>query len=309
MLKQSNEIWRQNATKMNFLRFSLFNGKNTRSSFIKQRNTIMKSYSVRLFSDYTQVRDKLLQFYFDRNDPNLRRENALPGEDVQFEMLPKANHGHSRVKASEILAQSTKNYRESAVMILCYPITSDHLQSDSKDAIKCERTVVAESSKLEKSSESVFGFTLTKRFGYKGIHSDEVCLPGGSLDETDGSLQETAERECFEEIGVSNVKVIGQLSPIYIAVSNFLVTPFIALTHNEENPTFDPHPREVKSVINTGIDVLLDDNNVKQTEMLLPFKKESPKPFTVPYFNVGDEIVWGATAGILSEFKHLIKSL
>ena len=58
---------------------------------------------------------------------------------------------------------------------------------------------------------------LTKRTHTVKIHKGEVSFPGGMFEKEDGTLQETALRECYEEIGVrkEDVEVIGRLDDMY----------------------------------------------------------------------------------------------
>lgn len=227
--------------------------------------------------EYHRVKEKIWSFY-SAESGNAKKE--LPGEDAQFRMLPTAAGKGHRLRASEVRLNSEKTYRESAVMILCYPLETGQL-----------------------------GFCLTKRRRYKGAHSAQVCLPGGSVDEMDQSLRETAERECFEEVGVTDIGVVGELSSIYIPVSNFLVSPFIGFATQDQFPKFQPHPREVETVIHTSMKSLLDDQFVKTTTMEFKDRTGTASSYETPYFDIQGEVVWGATAAILSEFKEFLKKI
>src|ERR1043166_3426937 len=76
--------------------------------------------------------------------------------------------------------------------------------------------------------ENQIYFPLILRKEYAGHHSGQVSLPGGKFDEQDGAFEQTALRECGEEIGLYDLEIIGALSPLHIPVSLFLVHPFIA---------------------------------------------------------------------------------
>ncbi|WP_041739985.1 NUDIX hydrolase [Echinicola vietnamensis] len=136
-----------------------------------------------------------------------------------------------------------------------------------------------------------------KRPEYDGAHGGQVSLPGGKKEQEDANLQETALRETEEEIGVpaKDVQVIGKLSQLFIPPSNFLVTPYVGFT--EQAPTFVPDPREVSRIIHCDFNILMDHNIRKKTTI----KARNNIEIQAPYFDIDAEMVWGATAMILSE--------
>jgi 8-oxo-dGTP pyrophosphatase MutT (NUDIX family) len=69
-------------------------------------------------------------------------------------------------------------------------------------------------------------------------HSGQISLPGGKREEMDRDFAETAVRETSEEIGIDKhyIRVIREMSPIYIPPSNFYVYPYISYT--KKNPLF-----------------------------------------------------------------------
>ena len=192
----------------------------------------------------------------------------LPGSEAQYKMAPM----HRAQVEIEIL--KTKNYRPSAVMILF-----------------C-------------ADENGTPFIpLTERMAYDGVHSGQVSLPGGKFDIQDNDLMETAIRECYEEIGVKELEVIGRLTELYIPVSGFLVHPFIGFS-KLKNPPMKNQEREVKTILKLGLNDLLSDTLVKTGTIELA---ESLKIKT-PWFDVNGHKVWGATAMILSELKELMRT-
>ena len=170
--------------------------------------------------------------------------------------------------------ETNPNPRLSAVIILIYPI------------------------------EGIPHFALIERPDYDGVHARQIALPGGKMDESDVDLKETALRELNEEIGVflSQVKVIGKLKEIYIPPSGFLVSPFLAFCTSK--PAFIGDEREVKSILEVPISLLMDDSIVKSGSVPVGNRDFLIK---APYFDVFGHKVWGATAIILNEFKALIK--
>jgi 8-oxo-dGTP pyrophosphatase MutT (NUDIX family) len=148
--------------------------------------------------------------------------------------------------------------------------------------------------------DAAWYFPLMKRVDDGLAHSGQISLPGGSQ-EAGESLRETALREACEEIGAAcaGVEVIGQLSPIYIPPSNFLVTPTVGYV--AERPAFQCDPREVAELIETPLSTLFDRDVVKREPWAL-----RGMTVEVPFYQIGPHKVWGATAMILSEFSMLL---
>lgn len=145
-------------------------------------------------------------------------------------------------------------------------------------------------------------FPLMLRPNYNGVHGGQISLPGGRKELYDKDHTATATREAEEEIGVkaNDIIVLGQLTELYVFASNFKVTP--VLGYVSEPPMFIPNPYEVESIIETSLEDLLNKDRIKT-------KKLNVRGFEIeaPYFDVDGNIVWGATAMILSEFKALLE--
>ncbi len=133
-------------------------------------------------------------------------------------------------------------------------------------------------------------------------HSGQVSFPGGRYEETDGSLEEVALREAEEEIGVSSAQIhlLGRLTELYIPVSNFLVHPFVGLL--EGPPSFMPQVGEVEHILTPAISTFEDPATRKISDLSLG---SGVTLKNVPYFEVENRVVWGATAMILSEFLEV----
>lgn len=146
-------------------------------------------------------------------------------------------------------------------------------------------------------------FLLTERAKYKGIHSSQICFPGGKINFIDdNNLEETALRETYEEIGIpkENITIIKPLSLNYIPPSNFLVSPFLGFLSS--SPVFTKN-YEVSSIIEILLEDLLDNSMVSTTVITTSYMEN----VKVPCFKLNNYIIWGATAMILSEIKDLLK--
>jgi 8-oxo-dGTP pyrophosphatase MutT (NUDIX family) len=145
---------------------------------------------------------------------------------------------------------------------------------------------------------------LIVRNSYPGVHSSQIGFPGGKVEDFDANLEQTALRETHEEVGIhpDKVQIIKAFSEIYITPSNFLVAPFMGISHEEL--TFIPDLDEVKRVLEFSIADFLDEKSITKVKMSTSYATD----IEVPAFMVDKYVVWGATAMMMSELKETIKS-
>lgn len=191
---------------------------------------------------------------------------ALPGTEVQWHMA-----SSDRMK-KHFPRSPGKDALVAAVLILLYP---------------------------EKGSVYTI---LMQRPEYDGIHSGQISFPGGKKEPSDADNVQTAVREANEETGVdpASISVIGTLTPLFIPVSNMLVTPVVGWTR--EKPDFHYHPGEVVFLINVDLKKLLDPLIIK----IKPFQIHG-ELIDVKYFDYEGNVIWGATAMIISELLAIIR--
>lgn len=146
-------------------------------------------------------------------------------------------------------------------------------------------------------------FPLIKRPSYPGAHSGQVSFPGGKVEPDDPDLVYTALREAEEEIGIDpgKVEVLGRLTDLYIPTSNFLVSPVLGFL--AEKPRFVPEKREVERIIPTALSVVGQAQIRQRTYVSIGEGRQ----VETPYFALDGEVVWGATAMILSELLQLLE--
>ncbi len=147
-------------------------------------------------------------------------------------------------------------------------------------------------------------FPLTIRPDYLGTHGGQISFPGGKAEAGEDAI-DTALRETEEEIGITrkDIKVIGTLTEFFVIPSNFKVTPVIAFT--EKKPNFLADPIEVVRIIEGNLEDLLKEDAIRKKEILAA----KMYPLMAPHFEIEGEIVWGATAMILNEFRMVMQSL
>jgi 8-oxo-dGTP pyrophosphatase MutT (NUDIX family) len=144
-------------------------------------------------------------------------------------------------------------------------------------------------------------FPLTKRPEYAGTHSGQISLPGGKAEPGETTIQ-TALREGEEEIGVrsSDVQILGTLTRFFVIPSNFEVVPVVG--YLKARPIFLPDPIEVVRILEGSLEAILRADAVQEREILAA----RTFPLRAPHFLIEDEIVWGATAMMLNEFRQVV---
>lgn len=152
--------------------------------------------------------------------------------------------------------------------------------------------------------DDVIKFPLTKRPDYLGTHGGQISFPGGKAEQGE-LVEQTALREGQEEIGIipSELKILGKLSDFFVIPSNFIVTPIVAIA--DRTPVFYPDPREVERIITGRLMDLTTDDAVKQKEIMV----SNQFRMMAPHFEIAGEIVWGATAMMLNEFRIILREI
>lgn len=138
---------------------------------------------------------------------------------------------------------------------------------------------------------------------YEGVHSGQIALPGGKVEEVDRTLTNTARRETEEEIGVpvGEEQVLGSLSDLYIPPSNMVVTPVVAFT--SARPTYRLQPSEVASVL----DIRLDDFRNEAHQQTVRVSSFGGYTLDAPSYVIDGRVIWGATAMMLSELLWVLE--
>jgi 8-oxo-dGTP pyrophosphatase MutT (NUDIX family) len=140
---------------------------------------------------------------------------------------------------------------------------------------------------------------LTRRTEAVENHRGQISFPGGSLDPGE-TVEAAALREAQEELGIEpgEPEILGRLSPLYIPHSGFCVFPVVA--YLARRPHFSANPHEVAEVIEIPLAHLLTPATCCEETWELRGVQAH-----VPFYAVGSNKVWGATAMMLSELLAL----
>lgn len=143
---------------------------------------------------------------------------------------------------------------------------------------------------------------LMKRPSTMKHHPGQISFPGGKVEKEDVSAEMTALREAQEEVGLdpSSVEILGKLSDLYVEVSQFSIQPFLAWA--DKKPEFSEDSDEVETIILFPLSDFVRDEIIFETELETITGK-----LRINYYPFNGEIIWGATAMILSELIEILK--
>ncbi len=144
---------------------------------------------------------------------------------------------------------------------------------------------------------------LTERVDRGGHHSGEVSFPGGAMEPGDAGAIGTALREAEEEIGLDGelvgVSVVGTLEPFWIPVSDFHVTPVLAVAGRRA--VYRIQPDEVARVLEAPLDAFVPGAPIVMVE-----REVRGWPLRYGAYPVDGLLVWGATARVLGQLGALL---
>ena len=148
-------------------------------------------------------------------------------------------------------------------------------------------------------SDGALHAVFTRRRDDLRRHAGEISFPGGRQDDDESDLRLTALREADEEIGLppDAVELIGALQPTPTIATNYAVYPFVGLI--EPGHEWKPSAAEVAAVLEFSLDDLR--NGYERQRML-----RRGIPFRTDVYVVGEDLIWGATARMLTDlFERL----
>ncbi len=193
----------------------------------------------------------------------------LPGENAQYELAPL-----KRKEEEQLAKKHSASPRKSGVMLILYPENGE-----------------------------IF-VPLIVRNIYHGVHSGQIAFPGGKYEEDDQTVMQTAIRETHEEININIAqdRILGQLSSLFVPVSNFIIYPFVAWV--DVKPEFKPDENEVQKILEVPLSYLLDSSNRTSRQIPTAFGYS----INAPVIPIEEHFLWGATAMMMSEFIALVRN-
>jgi 8-oxo-dGTP pyrophosphatase MutT (NUDIX family) len=195
--------------------------------------------------------------------------HQLPGEDAHLNMSPLG-----RKRSSEAKAEAHKIIPSAVALILNY---------DQNEQL---------------------ALTFIQRQVYDGKHSGQIGFPGGKFETSDLDLKYTAIRETKEEIGIDlhDQYFIGKLTDVFIPVTSFHIEPY--LFYFPEAANYQKNEREVAEIFNIPLNHLLNEANILVSDQVL---QNGIKVKNIPYFSYEDKQIWGATALMINELRHIFQ--
>jgi len=143
---------------------------------------------------------------------------------------------------------------------------------------------------------------LTKRTEKVKTHKGEISFPGGAYDQEDKTLEKTALRESFEEIGLreEDVEILGCLDDV-ATLTRYIIRPFVGLFPYPY--PFVPNEEEIEEIIQLPLQSLVDKDRFEKKRISA---EGGERP--VYFYHCGKHVIWGATARILKQFSDLLRS-
>ena len=207
-------------------------------------------------------------------------EAALPGPVVQRQLAPELAFGRHR-------GPVPMSARQAAVLMLVHP-------AESSNSLLHDPAAVASAS-----SAADWIIPAIVRPAHMKYHPGQIAIPGGIV-EPGESLLNAAVREFEEELGVlpDEFQVLGELSPVFVFASGARIAPFVAFA--QRRPHWKPNAEEVEKIV-----------EIRLAELLQPAARgvhticRGQLTMRAPHFQIGDHLIWGATAMILAEFAAI----
>ncbi len=143
-------------------------------------------------------------------------------------------------------------------------------------------------------------FLLTLRTNEVLTHKGQISFPGGMRHDGE-TLQATALRETYEEVGIetNKIEVLGQFHE-YLSNTGYCVTPFAGYVQEPNSAV--PQAREVAEILHVPVRIFLDPKRLRVEQRL-----RMGKMMDVHFYSYGQHEIWGLTARIIKDFLEQVR--
>jgi len=139
----------------------------------------------------------------------------------------------------------------------------------------------------------------------KDKHSGEMSFPGGKQDPEDTSLEETALRECEEELGVprENIQVLGSFDD-HITPQKFIITPIVGFIDQEQELL--KCEEEVHEILKIPVNFFVNKKNYRERTYMLNGQTIGVGKFNYRDPNGKKYVIFGATCHLIATYVDLV---
>lgn len=225
------------------------------------------------------------------------------GDPAPWDVVP------TRARVGITLATVEQRLRDASQHLMHHSLPGDPLEmaavADARAQEITRRSAVLVALYEEAGETHV---VLTRRAFHLRHHRGEIALPGGRSDEGEDPIA-TALRESDEEVGIApeHVTPVGWLHPIVTFASGSAIWPVVGIL--SAPPALRPDPIEVDRAFTVPLAELLAEGNFLEER----WRRHVERPgsddegfFPIYFFRVPEDLVWGATARILTELLCVV---
>jgi len=143
-------------------------------------------------------------------------------------------------------------------------------------------------------------FLLTRRTEEVETHKGQISFPGGMRHDGE-SLRQTALRETFEEIGITEdrIQILGQFHD-YLSSTDYRVSPFAGYIDKPFQTR--AQPQEVAEILEVPFKTFFNPRQLRIEKM-----PGRGKLINVYFFSYGNHEIWGLTARIIKDFLEELR--
>ena len=147
----------------------------------------------------------------------------------------------------------------------------------------------------------------TERSKELRAHAGQISFPGGRVELSDADAPAAALREAHEEVGLDkeDVEILGMLDDCPTFVTGFVITPVVGLINplaftSAGRYPWNPSPAEIAALHELPLADFLEPRNLR-----IEMREREGRMFELYWYTVQGQVVWGATARILSQLIQL----